>query len=130
MNNEEQIIALLTEIRDSLKKPEPKKRGKVFVPPELLEVKLYCTHRANKVDAEEFIAHYTANGWMRGKAKIKDWRACVVTWEKKAKEVKKNDNGLGANKDFPPNFDPSRQCGAGESIEKCRNRAWQIHERN
>jgi hypothetical protein len=25
---------------------------------------------------------------MRGKNKIKDWKACVITWEKKDKEAK------------------------------------------
>lgn len=130
MNKEDQIILLLTEIRDLLKPKEPKKRGKLFVPPELLEVQLYCTHRANKVDAEEFVNHYTANGWMRGKVKVKDWRACVRTWEKKAKEKKvANNNGIGAEKGYPPNFDPSKQCNSHESYETCKLRAWREYER-
>ena len=130
MNNEEKIIELLSEIRDSLKKPEPAKRGKLFIPPTLLEVEAFCIQRANKVDANEFIDHYTANGWMRGKVKIKDWRACVRTWEKKAKEVKgKNNNGIGSEKGYPPNFDPGSQCNSHESYETCKIRAWREHER-
>ena len=130
MDNEEKIIELLTEIRDSLKKPEPKKRGKLFISPTLSEVEAFCIQRANKVDANEFIDHYTANGWMRGKVKVKDWRACVRTWEKKAKEVKKNNNGIGAEKGYPPNFDPSKQCNPHESYETCKLRAWREYERN
>lgn len=129
MNSEEKIIELLTEIRDSLKKPETKKRVNKFSPPTVENVTLYCTERANKVDANEFIDHYTANGWMRGKVKIKDWRACVRTWEKKAKEAKKNNNGIGAEKGYPPNFDPSKQCNSHESYETCKIRAWREHER-
>ena len=30
-----------------------------------------------------FFNHYEANGWMRGKTKIKDWKACVRTWTTK-----------------------------------------------
>jgi len=61
-----------------------------FKPPTLEEVQTYCKERNNKVDAETFIDHYTANGWIRGKTKIKDWKACVRTWEKSDKPQKKN----------------------------------------
>jgi len=57
----------------------PKKR---FKPPTVSEVSEYCESRNNGIDAEHFVSHYEANGWMRGKAKIKDWKACVRTWEK------------------------------------------------
>lgn len=57
-------------------------RGK-FIPPTVAEVAAYCSERANGIDAEEFVAHYAANGWRRGKTPIKSWRDCVVTWEKK-----------------------------------------------
>ena len=61
-----------------------------FKPPTLEEVQTYCKERNNKVDAETFIDHYTANGWIRGKTKIKDWKACVRTWEKSDKPQKKS----------------------------------------
>lgn len=69
-------------------KEEPKsetKKDPRFVPPTIEDVKSYCEERNNNIDAEHFVAHYTANGWMRGKTKIKDWRACVITWEKNNK---------------------------------------------
>lgn len=33
-------------------------------------------------DAEYFFNYYESNGWMRGKTKIKDWKATVRTWKK------------------------------------------------
>jgi len=83
MDNEEKIIELLTEIRDSLKKPEPKKRGKKFFKPWTCDVVAYCEERKNNVDSSAFMAHYDSNGWMVGKNKMKDWKACVRTWEKR-----------------------------------------------
>ena len=58
----------------------------VFKKPAFIEVLKYCRDRQNKVDPQEFIDHYEANGWMRGKTKIKCWKACVRTWEKNANE--------------------------------------------
>ena len=38
--------------------------------------------RNNSVDAEAWMNHYQAKGWMIGKNKMKDWKAAVRTWEK------------------------------------------------
>ena len=61
-----------------------KSMGKTkFSPPTLEEVKAYCLERKNSVDAERFYDYYSANGWVQGKGKpIKDWKACVRTWER------------------------------------------------
>lgn len=56
-------------------------KNKRFVAPTVDEVAAYCATRGNGVDPQKFHDHYTANGWMRGKNKIKDWKACVRTWE-------------------------------------------------
>lgn len=64
-------------------KGENEAKSKKFIPPDLEEVTAYCKERGNSVSPEKFIDHYTANGWMRGKNKIKDWRAAVRTWENK-----------------------------------------------
>lgn len=59
-------------------------RGK-FQPPSLEDVKSYCMLRGNNVDPEKFWNHYEASKWIRGKnTPIKDWQACVRTWEKTA----------------------------------------------
>ena len=47
----------------------------------LKDVIQYCSERSNNIDANKFIDYYSTNGWMRGKNKIKDWKACVRTWE-------------------------------------------------
>ena len=57
-----------------------------FIPPTAEEVAEYCRERGNSIDPEEFIDFYTANGWVQGKGKpIKDWKACIRTWESKRK---------------------------------------------
>ena len=66
------------------KEKEINNRGKTkrFTPPTLDDVKAYCAERKNSVDAERWFNYYTANGWMVGKNKMKDWKAAVRTWEK------------------------------------------------
>lgn len=71
---------------------KPKKR---FIPPDVIMVKEYCLERQNKVDSETFINHYTSNGWMVGKNKMKDWKAAVRTWEKN--NLTNNQNGTNRN---------------------------------
>lgn len=61
-------------------KPKPSRR---FVAPTVEEVRAYCTERANAVDPERFVDHYAARGWVMSNGRqIKDWQACVRTWEK------------------------------------------------
>ena len=61
-------------------------KNRRFVPPTIQEVEAYCFERGNRVDPESFVDHYAANGWMRGKAMVKDWRACVRTWERSERD--------------------------------------------
>ncbi len=69
-------------VETSIEKPKPVKR---FVPPTVEEVREYCDSRCNNVDPQNFVDHYTGNGWIRGKTKVKCWKACVRTWENKDK---------------------------------------------
>ena len=58
-----------------------------FQPPTWSEVKDYADSVGyHALDAEAFIAYYEANGWMRGRTKIRNWKACVITWKKRAEE--------------------------------------------
>ena len=59
-----------------------KEKSMRFTPPTLEEVKAYCAERGNSVDPERFIDFYTSKGWYVGKNKMKDWKACVRTWER------------------------------------------------
>jgi DNA-binding Lrp family transcriptional regulator len=68
--------------------------NKERIPPTLEQVQDYCRERGNDVDAQRFIDFYESKGWMVGKNKMKDWKACVRTWErgsKKAESPKNND---------------------------------------
>lgn len=53
-----------------------------FVKPTVEQVKDYCKERNNNIDAEHFYDFYERNGWKVGKNPMKDWRACVRTWER------------------------------------------------
>ena len=74
---------------------KPKSTTKRFTPPTVEEVIEYCDSRCNNVDAQNFVDHYTGNGWIRGKTKVKCWKACVRTWENKDKPTTKVSEDLG-----------------------------------
>ena len=67
-------------------KESSKKRNQRFSPPTLDEVKAYCQERNKGVDPERWYNHYTANGWMVGRNKMKDWKAAVRTCELSVKK--------------------------------------------
>ena len=57
-----------------------------FVPPTVEEVRAYCAERKNGIDPEAFMDHYQTNGWRQSSGNpVKDWRACVRTWERSPK---------------------------------------------
>ena len=58
------------------------KKGR-FKKPTIDEVKNYCILRKNNIDAEAFIDFYESKNWQIGKNKMKDWKACVRTWERR-----------------------------------------------
>lgn len=60
-----------------------KKPKKVFVKPDLMDVKKYCIERNNSVDPERWLNHYVSNGWKVGRGNsMADWKAAIRTWEK------------------------------------------------
>jgi len=61
----------------------------IFIPPTFNDVLEYCMQRKNNVDINKFIDFYESKGWMIGKNKMKDWKACIRTWEKTSIEVPK-----------------------------------------
>ena len=68
---------------DSSKNSNDNEKGRAsrFTPPDFSEVQAYCQERGKGVDPERWFNYYTANGWMVGKNKMKDWKAAVRTWE-------------------------------------------------
>lgn len=57
--------------------------GGRFVPPTVAEAEEEIRARGYHVDAEAFVAFYASKGWKVGSAPMKDWRAALVTWEKR-----------------------------------------------
>lgn len=55
---------------------EPRSR---FVPPTLDELTAYAKEIGFR-DVDKWMNHYASNGWMVGKNKMKDWKACVRNW--------------------------------------------------
>ncbi len=72
-----------------------KKGGKKFTPPSLSEVSEYIHDKKYHVDPENFINFYESKGWMVGKNKMKSWKACIATWEKRNET-----SGQGQNTGF------------------------------
>lgn len=55
-----------------------------FKKPTLIEVEEYCKERNNEVDPQKFIDFYESKGWLVGKSPMKDWKACIRTWEQRS----------------------------------------------
>ena len=90
--NESQSKGNHKPINNKKKKIIKKEKSTRFIPPDISDVTEYCDERNNGIDPQQFIDHYEANGWMRGKTRVKDWKACVRTWERSRKEKQANNN--------------------------------------
>lgn len=86
---------------DSSAKSTTTKR-KRFEKPTLSQITQYCLERNNCVNAEQFYDYYESNGWKVGKNAMKDWKACVRTWERNGydKPIKKKNNKQDALNDM------------------------------
>lgn len=61
-----------------------------FSPPTLEEVSAYCKERGNRIDPQYFVDYYEARGWeLKPGQKVKDWKACVRTWEQRDQQPQK-----------------------------------------
>jgi hypothetical protein len=63
-------------------------KPKRFIKPTIQEIKDYCFERKNNIDAEHFFNFYEARAWKD----IKNWKACVITWEKNKNKFTNNNN--------------------------------------
>ena len=68
-----------------------KTKGNILSRPSISEIADYCSERNNGIDPQAFFDYYEANGWVQGKSKkpVKDWKACVRTWESRNKHKPK-----------------------------------------
>ena len=100
------------------KEPKEIKTVSRFTPPTYEEVDLYCQERNNSIDCEKFVDFYTSKNWMVGKTKMKDWRACVRTWEKSEKS-----NG-SANKTISEQLDEldGGRHGVAKEVDRSKSK--------
>jgi len=75
-------------------KDKEKTKTRRFTPPTLGQISQYCLERKNGLNPQAILDHYETSHWIRGKTPIKDWKACVRTWENKNPIV--NDRTAGA----------------------------------
>ncbi len=54
-----------------------------FTPPTVSEVTAFSTEQGLAMDPEQFVNHYTANGWKVGQNPMVDWKAAVRTWARR-----------------------------------------------
>lgn len=71
------------ETRSNISLTRDKEKRERFSPPSIEEVAAYCKERGNKVNAQTFVDFYAAKGWKVGQNPMKDWKACVRTWEQR-----------------------------------------------
>lgn len=57
-----------------------------FIKPTIEEIKNFCEERKNNINANKFYDFYESKGWMIGKNKMRDWKACIRTWENKIEQ--------------------------------------------
>ena len=83
---------ILNETKLNETKPKPKPKSKLFIKPTIDEIKNYCLERKNNVNAESFSNYYEARGWKLKGIQMKDWKACVRTWEGNDYKTPKQNN--------------------------------------
>lgn len=96
----EKEIEIEKEIHSSAKSTTTKRKR--FEKPTLSQITQYCLERNNSVNAEQFYDYYESNGWKVGRNSMKDWKACVRTWERNGydKPIKKKNNKQDALNDM------------------------------
>ena len=86
--------------REIYKEKEKEKR---FIPPTVEEVRRYILERhplGNSIDPQQFVDFYTSKGWKVGKEPMKDWRACVRTWERRSTREPPASAGIQRETDY------------------------------
>lgn len=77
-------------------KTKPEKKRAVFRKPTVGEVSAYALEMLYEMDAQAFVDHYDACGWVVGKNKpMRDWRAAVRNWVRRQSEF----GGVAAGKE-------------------------------
>lgn len=103
INNIEKDISTLHSDISSEKKISTR-----FKKPTIEEIREYIKEQGYSVDPEGFYDYYEANGWKVGKNPVKDWKACVRTFQRN--EDKYNSGRARTKFSFGnTNLDPDRE---------------------
>lgn len=73
------------------KEKDIKKKETRFVKPTQEEIQEYVDKIGKPLDVSKFYDYYESNGWIVGKAHMKDWRATVRNW------IRRNETYTGSN---------------------------------
>ena len=82
ITQETQVVISKPKKADSDNDSDSDNNKNIFKQPTIEQVKAYCLERNKGVDPERWFDFYVSKGWLVGKAKMKDWKASVRTWEK------------------------------------------------
>lgn len=64
--------------------PKERKKERINIPPNRDEVGQYVKEQGFNVDVDRFFDYYDSNGWKVGSSKMKDWKATVRNWNRRA----------------------------------------------
>jgi len=80
----EYVNGMYTASQEEQEQEEEKEeeQDKKFKKPTIDEIALYMDEQGMVNVSERFYNFYEAKDWMIGKNKMKNWRACVITWKK------------------------------------------------
>ena len=89
--NDKQVMKLLNILKSNKCKTINKNKkitltNNYFRKPTISELDEYCKTRNNNIDTETFYNFYESKGWKVGNTKMKDWKAAIITWEKRDKK--------------------------------------------
>lgn len=102
-----ETIPRIDKTRLDNKESKPKKTANRFIPPTREEVIVYAKERNSVVDPDYFCDYYESLNWMRGKTKMKDWKATFRNWER-------NDYNGASRKSNTDNHRTTQTAGGGK----------------
>jgi hypothetical protein len=96
-------IRVLCDEIERLQKRSAKRNG--FIAPAADEINAYAREISvlTLADCEDFLDHYTSNGWKVGRVAMTDWRAALRKW-KRSRQQKNGSAGDGADPNGWPDF--------------------------
>ncbi len=112
LNNTLNKVLITSKVKESkeeeIKEEEKKEDKKVdkstrarFIVPQFDDVLNFFIENGFQNEAENYYNYYQSNGWMVGRAKMKDWKAAARNWMKRSQtEFKPKTNGHGTKQSF------------------------------